>query len=185
MDDKHPRSLRRRRSFGVAVALAAATMIGGLGCSGAKPQQRADASKTAPAAPAPQKTASAAPEPRAAAASAPCPKEVGPIRFAFNSTQLTDEAQRALAELAACIVNGPTAATHGLIIEGHCDERGTTEYNLALGARRADAVRDYLSRLGVNRGQIKTVSFGKERPLDPRSNEDAWSKNRRAQVVES
>lgn len=68
-------------------------------------------------------------------------------------------------------------------IEGHTDERGTREYNLALGERRANSVRDYMIALGVDPNRIKTISYGKERPVDPSSNEDAWSRNRRAVTV--
>jgi peptidoglycan-associated lipoprotein len=64
-------------------------------------------------------------------------------------------------------------------IEGNCDERGTTEYNLALGDRRAMAARDYLVDAGIAEGRISTISFGKERPLDPGHNEEAWARNRR------
>jgi peptidoglycan-associated lipoprotein len=64
------------------------------------------------------------------------------------------------------------------LVAGNCDERGTREYNLALGARRAAAARDYLVSLGVNANRVETVSYGKERPLDPRANEEAWSVNR-------
>jgi peptidoglycan-associated lipoprotein len=67
-----------------------------------------------------------------------------------------------------------------ITISGHADERGTREYNLALGDRRATAVRDYLVALGLEQNRVKTVSFGKERPVDGRSAEDAWSKNRRS-----
>ena len=63
-------------------------------------------------------------------------------------------------------------------IEGNCDERGTREYNLALGARRANSVRDYLVSHGITADRISTISFGKEQPLDPGSSEDAWQKNR-------
>ena len=66
-------------------------------------------------------------------------------------------------------------------VEGHCDERGTTEYNLALGDRRAMAIRKYLSRAGVQDERLRTVSYGEERPLETESNEIAWSKNRRAE----
>jgi peptidoglycan-associated lipoprotein len=66
-----------------------------------------------------------------------------------------------------------------VLIEGHCDERGTREYNLALGARRANAIRDYLIALGVSARRIRTVSYGKERPAVAGSNEEAWAKNRR------
>lgn len=65
-------------------------------------------------------------------------------------------------------------------IEGHCDERGTIEYNLALGQRRADATKSYMTNLGVDKSLLETVSYGKERPMDPGHNEAAWAKNRRA-----
>jgi len=68
-------------------------------------------------------------------------------------------------------------------IEGHCDERGTVEYNLALGERRANSVQKYLVSLGVPSGRLSTISYGKEMPLDPGHNEEAWSKNRRAHFV--
>lgn len=68
-------------------------------------------------------------------------------------------------------------------VEGNCDERGTREYNLALGARRANAVRDYLASRGVASSRIVTLSWGKERPIDPGSNEDAWARNRNGHTV--
>jgi len=67
-----------------------------------------------------------------------------------------------------------------ILIDGNADERGTREYNLALGARRASAARDYLVNLGVSPSRISTISYGKERPIDGRSNEEAWAKNRNA-----
>jgi len=72
-----------------------------------------------------------------------------------------------------------------VMIEGHCDERGTNEYNMALGEQRALAARRYLVGLGVGAARLGTVSYGEEQPLDPRSSEDAWSKNRRAHFVVS
>ena len=68
-------------------------------------------------------------------------------------------------------------------IEGHCDERGTVEYNLALGERRANNTKKYLVSLGVSANHISTISYGKEKPLDPGHNEEAWAKNRRAHIV--
>jgi peptidoglycan-associated lipoprotein len=68
-------------------------------------------------------------------------------------------------------------------IEGHCDERGTVEYNLALGERRANATKKYLISLGISADRISTISYGKERPLDSGHNEEAWAKNRRAHIV--
>jgi peptidoglycan-associated lipoprotein len=68
-------------------------------------------------------------------------------------------------------------------IEGHCDERGTNEYNLALGERRANSTKKYLSSLGISPDRISTISYGEERPLDPGHNEEAWAKNRRAHTI--
>jgi peptidoglycan-associated lipoprotein len=68
-------------------------------------------------------------------------------------------------------------------IEGHCDERGTVEYNLALGERRANSTRNYLVSIGVSPERVSTISYGKERPLDPSHNEAAWTKNRRAHMI--
>lgn len=68
-------------------------------------------------------------------------------------------------------------------IEGHCDERGTNEYNLALGERRANAAKQYLTTAGVNAARLSTISYGEERPLDPGRNEAAWARNRRAHFV--
>ena len=68
-------------------------------------------------------------------------------------------------------------------IEGHCDERGTSEYNLALGERRANKTKDYLVSLGISAARISTISYGKEKPLDPGHSEEAWAKNRRAHTI--
>ena len=70
-----------------------------------------------------------------------------------------------------------------IVLEGHCDERGTREYNLALGERRADSVRSFLLSAGVSGGQIETVSYGEEQPADPGHNEAAWERNRRAVMI--
>jgi peptidoglycan-associated lipoprotein len=72
---------------------------------------------------------------------------------------------------------------HAVRVEGHCDERGTEGYNLALGERRALAVREYLVNLGVPGNRVATVSYGESRPADPRSNEEAWSRNRRGEFI--
>ena len=70
-----------------------------------------------------------------------------------------------------------------MLIEGHCDERGTEQYNLALGDRRANAAKEFIVALGVDAGRIRTVSYGEERPFDPGHDETAWGKNRRAHLV--
>jgi peptidoglycan-associated lipoprotein len=100
------------------------------------------------------------------------------VYFAFDSSKLSDAAIAKLAEHAEFINNNPRFR---VVIEGHCDERGTTEYNLALGARRAASVREHLVRLGVPPAKLETMSWGEERPALPGHGERAWSKNRRVE----
>ncbi|MEO1136042.1 MAG: peptidoglycan-associated lipoprotein Pal [Pseudomonadota bacterium] len=97
------------------------------------------------------------------------------VFFAYNQYTLTPEAQATLARQAAWMREYPETR---VLVAGNCDERGTREYNLALGARRAEAAKSYLVSLGVDASRITTVSYGKERPIDPRSTEAAWSVNR-------
>ena len=99
------------------------------------------------------------------------------VLFDFDSSSLTDSAQATLNRQAAFLQASPTLR---VIIGGHADERGTREYNLALGERRAAATRDYLVAKGVNAARIRIISYGKERPIAVGSNEADWSKNRRA-----
>lgn len=100
------------------------------------------------------------------------------IHFDFDKYALKLEARAILDGLGAWLLNN---GNFHVIIEGHCDERGTVEYNLALGERRANAARNYLVNLGVEEKRLTTVTYGEERPLDPRSNEEAWARNRRGQ----
>ena len=99
------------------------------------------------------------------------------VYFSTDSTDLTPEAQQTLANQARWLQQ---YAQYTLTIEGHADERGTREYNIALGNRRAVAVRDQLQSLGVAGTRLSTISYGKERPAVVGSNEAAWSQNRRA-----
>jgi peptidoglycan-associated lipoprotein len=103
-----------------------------------------------------------------------------PVFFEYDSSDLSPEAQKTLDENAATMKKYPTWA---VTIEGHCDERGTAEYNLALGERRSVAARAYLVSLGVPADRIRTVSYGKEFPFDPAHSETAFSTNRRAHFV--
>ena len=103
-----------------------------------------------------------------------------PVFFALDSEELTAENQKVLDEDAALLKKYPAWA---VTIEGHCDERGTAEYNLALGERRAVAARAYLVSLGIAADRLRTVSYGKEFPFDPGHDEAAWAKNRRAHFV--
>ena len=100
--------------------------------------------------------------------------------FNYDESTLSADAQSALTSSASWLKMNPS---YNLLIEGHCDERGTEQYNLALGDRRASIVRDYLVTLGVDAGRIRTVSYGEERPFDPGHDESAWAKNRRAHLV--
>ena len=103
-----------------------------------------------------------------------------PAFFDYDSADLTPEAQKSLDADAAIMGKYPTWI---VTIEGHTDERGTAEYNLALGERRAAAARVYLVSLGVGASRLRTVSYGKEFPFDPGHDDSAWSKNRRAHFV--
>ena len=102
------------------------------------------------------------------------------VFFDFDSAALSYDAQVTLSRQAAFLQLNPEAV---VVVEGHCDERGTREYNLALGDRRASAARDFLLAKGIDAARIRTVSYGKERPAMLGSNEEAWAKNRRAATV--
>jgi peptidoglycan-associated lipoprotein len=102
------------------------------------------------------------------------------VRFDFDKSEVKQEGRRTCQAVADFLKKNPAAKIQ---IEGHCDERGTSEYNMALGERRATAVMNYLASLGVPKGALSTVSFGKEKPLDPGHDEAAWAKNRRAHFV--
>jgi peptidoglycan-associated lipoprotein len=100
--------------------------------------------------------------------------------FSYNESALTPEGQGALTVSANWLKQNPQ---YNILIEGHCDERGTEQYNLALGDRRANIAREYLMTLGVDGPRIRTVSYGEERPFDPGHDDSAWAKNRRAHLV--
>ncbi|MDH3238308.1 MAG: peptidoglycan-associated lipoprotein Pal [Deltaproteobacteria bacterium] len=102
------------------------------------------------------------------------------IHFDFDQSFIRGDAKPILGNVAAYMKKNPGA---NLQIEGHCDERGTSEYNIALGQRRADSTRKYLSNLGIDGKRISTISYGEEKPADPGHNEAAWAKNRRAVFV--
>jgi peptidoglycan-associated lipoprotein len=121
----------------------------------------------------------------------PPPEEVEPpappaelalqtIYFDFDKYNLKSDAKNALGLNAKTLRDNMDVT---VLIEGHCDERGTVEYNLALGEKRAKAARDYLVDLGVKTERLRTISYGEERPADPGHTETAWAKNRRAEFV--
>jgi len=102
------------------------------------------------------------------------------VHFDFDKYDLRPDAVRTLGDDASTMKQ---YAQFKVRIEGHCDERGTVEYNLALGEKRARATRDYLVSLGTPAQRLRIISYGKERPIDPGHNEEAWAANRRAELV--
>jgi len=102
------------------------------------------------------------------------------VFFAYDKFDLSKDAQATLGKQAAWMKKFPSVS---LTVEGHCDERGTREYNLALGERRANSAKDYLVGLGVNPARVKTISYGKERPAALSHNEASWAQNRRSVSV--
>jgi peptidoglycan-associated lipoprotein len=102
------------------------------------------------------------------------------IHFAFDSFVLSEEAQQILKSKAEYLLKNPDVR---VTVEGHCDERGTNAYNLALGDRRAGSVKHFLVYLGISANRLNTISYGEERPIAMGQNEASWAKNRRAQFV--
>ena len=102
------------------------------------------------------------------------------IHFDFDKYAIRPGDAEILKASAAVLKKYPSVKIQ---IEGHCDERGTNEYNLALGERRANSTKDYLLSLGISKDRLSAISYGEERPLDPGHNEEAWAKNRRAHFV--
>ena len=138
--------------------------------------------KAPPAAPAPVVVPEAAPDPEPIM-EAPEPvqeivKNFQRVYFDFDTASLGSEARSALSDNAA-LLQQHTAVK--IEVQGHADERGTTEYNLALGQKRADSVKRFLSAQGVSASRLSVISYGEERPLEGLSSETAWSKNRRAE----
>lgn len=167
------RSSRTLHVIAVVLALAAAQLAG---CS----KKTVEAPPTpAPAPPQPVVTPPAPPPPPPPAP-ALTSASFQPAFFDFDAWTLRGDARQSLDANARLLRDNPGVA---LTIEGHCDERGTVEYNLALGERRAAAARDYLVAAGVEAGRIQIVSLGKERPFDTDHDETAWEKNRRAHFI--
>lgn len=104
-------------------------------------------------------------------------KELKDVNYAFDSYALDATAKAILAKNADWL---KANADRKVQVEGHCDERGTNEYNMALGAKRSESSANYLKSLGIEASRVSTISYGEELPLDPAHNEAAWAKNRRA-----
>jgi peptidoglycan-associated lipoprotein len=112
-------------------------------------------------------------------------KDLATVYFDFDKSDLRKDQIDVVNKNIQVIKDKGAKYTKMIQIEGHCDERGTQEYNLALGERRALAVRDYMIKNGIDAGRLTTISYGKERPVDQGHGEASWSKNRRAQFNEA
>lgn len=102
------------------------------------------------------------------------------VYFDYDDATLRADARNTLAKNAKWLKENKDVE---IIVEGHCDERGTTDYNIALGDRRAKSVRSYLAKLGIKGSRMATISYGEERPVDPGHDESAWAKNRRGEML--
>lgn len=181
-----------------AIALATLPFVFAVGCAKKPPQEPAQTDATLTPAPPPPPAKPPVEEPKETwkAPAPPEPEKAPPlsaqadtfnqqgvlkdIHFAFDKSDLTEESRRTLADNAAWMKSHPDFR---VTIEGHCDERDTEEYNLALGDRRANSAREYLVSLGIAGTRLQTISYGEERPLDPGHTEEAWAKNRRAHFL--
>lgn len=128
----------------------------------------------------PAKEAAVQPESAKQMGMAELQSELQKVYFDFDSSTLSAESRNALSKNAALLSKNPSVK---LQIEGNCDERGSDEYNMALGERRAKAAQDYLVNLGVSAERLSVISYGEEKPVDPGHNEAAWAKNRRDEFV--
>ena len=168
------------RSAAVLVVLAMTLLAAG--CA----KKAAETPPTPPPAP-PQTEVPTPPQAQPPAETPPTPTTPGvtstdfqPAFFDFDSYALRDDARSALDSDARLLRDNLDVK---IVVEGHCDERGTAEYNQALGEKRAQVARDYLVAAGIDAARIRTLSYGKERPFDPGHDEAAWAKNRRAHFV--
>ena len=169
------------RSRILALAVTAALAIALAGCA-----KKPAASTPVPPAPTPTETAPT-PAPTTPAPAEPAPaappvaaKDLQIVYFAYDSFVLDDGARAALDANAKLLRDNPSLSVS---VDGHCDERGTVEYNQALGQKRAEAVSQYLSDQGIEAARFRVISYGKERPADEGHDEAAWSRNRRVEFT--
>jgi peptidoglycan-associated lipoprotein len=177
-------ALRRRFAPSFLLILAVVFAAGSGGCSRIEVEQEQDDAYIAPSGDNTDGDVSLGElgdvPPETAGAAGATPSVMEPVYFPFDSSVLGPDATEALRRNSAYLKDNPRATVQ---VEGHCDERGSTEYNLGLGERRANAAKNYLVTLGVERERISIVSYGEERPADPGRGETAWAKNRRAEFV--
>jgi peptidoglycan-associated lipoprotein len=189
--------MKNKIAFAGIITIIICSLIIFTGCASKKAVVTGDNAQGQPAAQAPAQTTDTANQNKTAAApettgisdaaseqssltEATVKSPVNDINFDFDSSSIRPDARDILQRNAGYFLKHRASS---VIIEGHCDERGTAEYNMALGQRRAQETKKYLMNLGIKESVMKTVSYGLERPLDPASNEEAWAKNRRAHFV--
>ena len=171
-----------RTTRALATSISLFLSFGAVGCASApKPQAKKSDTASAPEA---KHDAVVSPE------AAPAPKSIDPelaklikstvLHFGFNGAELTDESRTRLQRVAQALKQNESIAIQ---ISGNCDERGTEEYNMALGQERAEAARAYLSKLGIDGARVRTISDGEGMPVAPRQTEDAYSANRRDDIT--
>lgn len=154
--------------------IAIMAMIFAVGC-GHKPKPVIEPPKEAPV-----ETTTVVKPPPEPVVEQPAPLELTTIHFDFDKFNLRPDARDIMAQNADAMSKKTSAV---IKIEGHCDERGSEAYNMALGEKRAATARDYLVNYGVNKDKISIISYGKSRPVDTGHNEEAWAKNRRADFI--
>ncbi|MFU8855429.1 MAG: peptidoglycan-associated lipoprotein Pal [Deferrisomatales bacterium] len=190
--------MRRKSLTAATLALALLVTLTLGGCAKKQVRQEGEivpAAEAAPVREAPLRATPLEPPPPETAAIAPAPvpgpgsglaQQTSPglqrIHFDFDQSVIRADAREILGHNAAYLAANPGVQIR---VEGHCDERGTTEYNLGLGERRAKSAFQYLMDLGVDPNRMHVVSYGEEVPLDPRQNDESWALNRRAEFVET
>ncbi len=174
--------MNRVRLLCIALLAAAALALAAGGCAHKKPQVQIAPPDTVKTTVSTEVTSPppATPEEQPAGAAGEETAALQDVHFDFDAATLSDEAKALLTKNGAWLVKN---ANVRLRIEGHCDERGTVEYNLALGDRRARAAKDFLVSYGVGESRLEILSYGKEQPLDTGQDETSWAKNRRAHFV--
>jgi len=175
-----------KRTLSVILAVLMASLVTTVlsGCAGKKQVAKAPVTEEAPAPPpkVEEQPAVKKEEPKVTETPKPTPKAIAlqDIHFDFDKYDLRPDAREILAQNAEILKANPDVT---VAIEGHCDEWGTVEYNLALGAKRAEAAKSYFVSYGIDAKRLTTISYGKERPLDPGHTPEAWAKNRRCHFV--
>ncbi len=174
--------MKSRELLGWILAVVAVSAVGLTGCAHKKPPINPNPTDTTTQTPPPPPT----PAPADTLVEHPGQANteevmaLSDVNFDYDSSDLSDDAKATLSANGAYLLKNMNVSVS---VEGHCDERGTVQYNLALGERRATSAKDFLVSYGVAEGRISTISYGKEQPIDPGHDEEAWAKNRRAHFV--